>query len=87
MTERERQIRKDQILNRQMDRLEKCLIAEEKAEIAKEKAEKARRRYWSTRGGPEAQMIADYKRWLKRREKVGLTTVSLLSLLRNEPKR
>lgn len=79
MTEREREIRKTQVLERQMQRLEKCLIADEKAE-------NARRRYWSTRGGIAAQMMADYKRWLKRREKEGLTSVSLLSLLRNEPK-
>jgi len=79
MTEREREIRKDKILDREMNRLEKCLIAEEKAE-------NARRRYWARRGGIAAQMMADYKRWRKRREKEGLSAVSLLSLLRDEPK-
>ena len=72
MTEREREIRKQRILDRQMDRLERCLIADEKREDA-------RRRYWSSRGGVAAQMMADYKRWLKRREKRGLPTLGLLS--------
>jgi hypothetical protein len=79
MTEREREIRKAQILERQMERLEKCLIAEEKAE-------NARRRYWARRGGAAAQMMSDYKRWVKRREKEGLPSLTALSLLRTEPK-
>jgi hypothetical protein len=61
-----------------MQRLEKCLIADEKREDA-------RRRYWAKRGGPAAQTMADYKRWRKRMEKRGLPIPSLLSLLNDEP--
>jgi hypothetical protein len=55
MTERELRI-----LDRQMNRLLRCLEAEDKAEIA-------RRKYWRTRGGLKAQVMAEYEEQRRKR--------------------
>ena len=53
--------REQRALDRYLDRVLRCLEAEEEAD-------KAERRYWSTRGGDKARRMAEYERWRKLRE-------------------